>query len=464
MKNRIVSFITVIMLMCSAFPIAAFAATSDPVTDDMPVWVAYEEGDEVVVENNEPYELNTTIATAYYDESGQLVSVDVKQMILEAGRNRIGLQDASSDDATDVKLFIWSAEKIMKPLSRLYETKKPKETATPEPITELTVITQPQSCVVGLNRDAVFTAEVEGGKAPYEFHWYYLNADSPSFARCEDAADRYARYNIERNGSTGKLTVKKDEDMQRDGAMYYCVITDAEGDTVRTETATLTLTAAYRLDIIGQPAYRTVRKGSDTTFNIEIYGGKPPYNFQWYYCNADSTSFTRCEDAAEWYERYSIDNVGLRSSLTVRKVGEYMQQDGAKYYCVVTDAEGSTMTSRTALLSVYEGIKIETQPKSYSAAKGTDVNFFVSVNGGKTPYTFQWYYCNAGETSFTRCEDAAEWYERYSIDNDGGNYSLLTVKEAGEYMPQNGANYYCVITDADGESVTSDVAVLAVTD
>ncbi len=98
-------------------------------------------------------------------------------------------------------------------------------------------------------------------------------------------------------------------------------------------------------------------------------------------------------------------------------------------------------------------------PLSTTELSGEDASFSVSVSGGKAPYSFQWYYCNVNETTFTRCESATEWYERYRISNDGAT-SVLTVTEIGEYMQQDGARYYCVVTDAEGHSVTSDVATL----
>ena len=122
------------------------------------------------------------------------------------------------------------------------------------------------------------------------------------------------------------------------------------------------------------------------------------------------------------------------------------------------------MKSEAALLTLDKGLKIETQPKNYTTQKGKNADFFVSVSGGKTPYTFEWYYHNGEMTRFAKCKDAAEWYERFTVDDDGGNYSVLTVREVGEYMEQNGSSYACRITDADGNEIMSDSAVLTVKD
>ena len=209
-----------------------------------------------------------------------------------------------------------------------------------------------------------------------------------------------------------------------------------------------------KLAVLTQPESVTVAEGADATFTVAATGGKAPYTYEWYYRYNDKEEFYPCKGRAEYYEWFNgVD----AEALTVKMLDGTLA--GSEYRCVVTDANGDTVTSEAAKLSAEVSIKIENQPASYAAEQGKDADFFVSVNGGKTPYKFQWYYCNAGETSFTRCEDAAEWYERYSIDNSG-NYSVLTVRKVGEAMKQDGAMYFCVITDEDGYSVTSNTAVL----
>ena len=211
------------------------------------------------------------------------------------------------------------------------------------------------------------------------------------------------------------------------------------------------------LKVTTQPKDTEVGEGEEAKFNVTVSGGKKPYTYKWYYDSDASSKFFPCTDRAEYYEWF----LGVDSdTLTVKQLDSSLE--GSKYYCVVTDAEGKSVISDTAELTVKNGITVQTQPQSISVAKGKDADFLVSVKGGKTPYKFQWYYCNAGMSKFGRCEDATEWYERFKIDNDGGNYSLLTVFEADEYMKQDGAQYYCVITDEDGNTVVSNTAILSI--
>ncbi|MBQ7565506.1 MAG: S-layer homology domain-containing protein [Oscillospiraceae bacterium] len=334
------------------------------------------------------------------------------------------------------------------------------ETATLTVTDVLSVAEQPKNTSAVVGGETFFLTEAIGGKAPYQFEWYYCYAGGTSFAPCEKRAEYYEWFG---GVKEAKLTVKVLDDTMN-GSSYYCLITDSDGKQVKTETAVLTVDA---LRITAQPKSALAAVGGSAELSVEVTGGKAPYQYVWYYCYAGETSFAPCEKRAEYYEWFE----GVKDAkLTVKMLDDTM--NGSSYYCVITDSAGAQVKSETAKISdpkqtlapTVPGLTVEKQPQSITVETGKDVDFFVSVKDGKAPYKFQWYYCNAGETKFSRCEDAAEWYERYKIDSTGGTFSLMTVVKAGEAMPQNGAQYYCVITDEAGASVTSDVAILTVAD
>lgn len=107
-------------------------------------------------------------------------------------------------------------------------------------------------------------------------------------------------------------------------------------------------------------------------------------------------------------------------------------------------------------------LKVTAQPQDIVVPQGADASFTVQVYVGTAPYTFQWYYSDPGSGSFFRCEEAPEWSSLYSI-GVSGTTTYLTVKNANEYKEQNGSQYYCVITDAEGSKVQSRVITLTVT-
>ena len=91
------------------------------------------------------------------------------------------------------------------------------------------------------------------------------------------------------------------------------------------------------------------------------------------------------------------------------------------YYCIIYDADGKEVKTRTATLTVKStALAITTQPQSTTVAEGKDAVFSVEVTGGKAPYTFQWYYSNQGDSKYTFVEDAAEWYDRFTVNSNGG--------------------------------------------
>ncbi len=106
------------------------------------------------------------------------------------------------------------------------------------------------------------------------------------------------------------------------------------------------------LTVIAQPEDKVVSQGADASSSVQVSGGTAPYTFEWYYRNADSSSFSRCEDAADWYSLFSISASGATATLTVKNANEYKEQNGSRYYCIITDADGSTVQSRTFTLTV----------------------------------------------------------------------------------------------------------------
>ena len=90
-------------------------------------------------------------------------------------------------------------------------------------------------------------------------------------------------------------------------------------------------------------------------------------------------------------------------------------------------------------------IAIVTDPSDYKGIVGETAEFTVEATG--EGLTYQWEYCNAG---------SSKWRTSSMEGND-----TATIKvPAGSW--RNGQKYRCVITGADGRSVTSEAAVLTV--
>jgi hypothetical protein len=83
---------------------------------------------------------------------------------------------------------------------------------------------------------------------------------------------------------------------------------------------------------------------------------------------------------------------------------------------------------------------IITQPQSQTVSSGTNVTFIVVVGGGTPAYTYQWYFNNVAIGGAT-----------------SSSYSISPATGA------NTGNYKVIIIDANGQTLTSNNALLTVT-
>ena len=119
-------------------------------------------------------------------------------------------------------------------------------------------------------------------------------------------------------------------------------------------------------------------------------------------------------------------------------------RNGCIYHCVVTDKNGNSQTSNEVTLTVVTPLAITTQPEDYSGPVGDYAVFNVSAEGEGLKY--QWQVLKNG--TWTNCSK-----------NDGAKTATFTqeIKDS-----RNGNVYQCVITDKNGDTVTTDEVTLTV--
>ena len=273
----------------------------------------------------------------------------------------------------------------------------------------LRVIAQPSDSAVAYGEMATATFSVEGEGLTYQ--WYGLNPGQTEY------------WASSLTGSTYSVAMVP----KKSGRKVYCVVTDKYGNTVTSETVTLTMEApeAYALTVIEQPGNRTVDSGeiASTTFTVSGEG----LTYQWYGRDEGQTAF--------WKSGLKGDTYGLK--MVREKVGRQV-------YCVVTDAYGNTVTSDTVTLAVNvpEGyaLAVQSQPTNVSGENGKLVSTTFSVSGDDL--TYQWYGRDPGQTNF--------WKSGLT----GDTYSIYMVPK------KSGRQVYCVVTDAYGNTVTSETVTL----
>ena len=279
---------------------------------------------------------------------------------------------------------------------------------------KLAITAQPTSKNVTEGDNATFKVTATGTGLSYQ--WQFRTSSTASWKNSGMTGAR-----------TNSITVQGIK--ARNGYQYRCVVTDANGNKVTSNGATLTVKAAG-VTITAQPASETVAVGENATFKITATG--TGLSYQWQFKKVGATTWT---------------NSGMTGSKTNSiTVQGTKARDGYQYRCVVTDANGNKVTSNGATLTVQAaGVTITAQPASKTVAVGENATFKITATG--TGLSYQWQFKKVGATTWT------------NSGMTGANTNSITVQGT---KARNGYQYRCVITDESGSKVTSNGATLTV--
>lgn len=268
---------------------------------------------------------------------------------------------------------------------------------------------QPVSFTGKVGDSATFSVEATGTNLTYQ--WYIKKSGQTDFTKwssrtaSEVTTPVYASWN---------------------DAQFYCEIKDSKGNTVVTDTVTLTVGVAEPIRIIEQPTNVTGQVNATATFAVAAEGDGLTY--QWYYKKAGESGFTA------WNKR------------TTASVSTpiYNSWNGAQFYCEITDSKGNTAQTDTVTLTVgTDPIKITAQPQDFTGPVNGTATFAVTATGDGL--TYQWYYRKAGQNDWTK------WSGKTTAS------AALTI-----YNSWNDAEFYVEISDSKGNTLNSDVATLIV--
>ena len=269
----------------------------------------------------------------------------------------------------------------------------------------VTILSQPADTAVAMGER--FNVEVIAQGEGLKYQWYFRNAGETVFHKS----------GVRDNTYDDVMTAA------RAGREVYCVITDAAGNSVTTDTARIDAIPNIKLEILQQPADQIVDLGA--RYNAEVIAQGEGLKYQWYFRNAGETMFHKSGVRDNTY-----DDV-----MTVAR-------NGREVYCVITDAFGNTVTTDTVKLIANPGevLKIVQQPGNAEAKLGE--NFMVEVIAQGEGLRYQWFYRNAGGKTFVKSGVRDNTYD-----------DVMTTA-------RNGREVYCVITDAFGNTVTTDTVKL----
>jgi len=176
--------------------------------------------------------------------------------------------------------------------------------------------------------------------------------------------------------------------------------------------------------ITKQPASVAVAEGEVAKVSVTAAGKNLTY--KWYFKNADATKFSYTSSFSG--NTYSTKMDSTRANRQV--------------YCVITDAYGNSITTKTVTLSMKTPLTITTQPKSVTVAEGETAKVTVKATGDGL--TYRWYYKDAGKTSYT-----------YTSSFKSNTYSVQMN------VARNGRRVLCKVYDKYGNMVQSSSALLS---
>ena len=273
------------------------------------------------------------------------------------------------------------------------------------PFEELAIVTQPTNGEAALGERYCVTVEATGEGLKYQ--WYFRNA----------GATRWSRSGVTDNTYDDILTKSR---VDRE---VYCVITDKFGNKVTTDVAKL-VRVPMKPEITQQPADAGASFGEEFCVTVEARGEGLKY--QWYYRNAGSE---------KWRKSTVRDNT-YDDTMTRARAGRQV-------YCVITDQYGNSITSQTATLNAVPTVELQLIDTTYdSAAIGE--RFCVTVNAQGDGLTYTWYFRNS-------------W-------SSGWSKSTVRDNTYDDVMNRTRANrdVYCVVTDAYGNQMITEVITLTV--
>lgn len=273
---------------------------------------------------------------------------------------------------------------------------------------ELTITSNPSNVTGRVGNTATFSVRATGDGLTYQWN---------EFVDGEWVACTYT-------GST-TANLKVPITCNKDGRRYDCTVTDKYGHSAASNSATLTIDRTT-LKINNAPVNYTGLVGETAIFNVVAQGDEMTYQWQ---VNKTGT----------WED--SIIPEANTSKITISITNA---RSGYKFRCIVTDGYGKSVTSSAATLTALPPISITSQPKDYSGIVGDKATFTVVATG--TNLTYQWQTNKNGtwaDSSLTGAKTSS-----LSID--------LTAA-------RNGYKFRCIIKDSKGNTLTSNVATLTVT-
>ena len=288
-------------------------------------------------------------------------------------------------------------------------TEAPTEKPTEKPVTGITIVSQPTDTTVVEGQLATISVIAQGKGLKYQ--WQMSTDDGATWKNSKTATAKTAQI---------AFNMKNEYDARQ----FRCIISDANRNKVTTKVATLYLDTDKSIIITVQPK-NTYSKVNQTTF-LEVRAKGEGIKYQWQMSTDGGLTWKNSTAA----------------SATTRMLGFSMKESytGRQFRCVVSDVHGETVISDAVVIGVADvnPITIKTQPGTTVAKEGTSVIYIVEAEG--VGLTYQWQIST---------DDGLTWKNSTSSN---AKSSVFGFNMKSSY---NGRKIRCIITDANGNTVST---------
>ncbi|MBN1343767.1 MAG: hypothetical protein JXQ73_13875 [Phycisphaerae bacterium] len=218
----------------------------------------------------------------------------------------------------------------------------------------------------GIGGRAALTADVRGGRDPVAVEWQAIGPGGV------DASSLLA--------ATNALSTTFISSDQPGSYVVRCTVTDAD-NVSSADSLVLTVGGTLGASVAAERtslATGGIAPSGTTLLSAQVYGGEPPYTYQWSVIDPTGAS-----DLG----RLNSTAIASPTFSSAAQVGSYSVS------CAVTDATGATAVD-TLRISVGQPLNVDVTVDKQSLLSGGGVSgqaqLITTINGGSSPYTYQW--------------------------------------------------------------------------
>lgn len=187
------------------------------------------------------------------------------------------------------------------------------------------------------------------------------------------------------------------------------------------------------------PCRYTADVGDKTYVQVNVFGGKAPYTYEWY----------KSENFGDYTELKSDNKYKVDEGKVEILVDEAEFSKRMTYKCIITDATGLTKTASNMYVVPKTTPYLAYQPNTVRANYGEEVSFYARTRNSDA--TYQWYIKNDNTNGWKKIEPTDTWAK-------GATTSTLKIQvEKADFISH--CEYKCEVTQGS-YSVSSNVAKL----